>query len=136
MKMARVLVIDDEAALRQFVKRVLVRAGHEVIEAADGAAGLARFAAERPAIVITDILVPAIDGIDAIKAVRRIDQTAWIIAMSGGGARHNMHFLDFAKASGADAALEKPFSHADLIAAVEARRSSAGFALRDSGASP
>lgn len=134
--MARVLVIDDEAAVRRLVKRVLVRAGYEVIEATDGAAGLARFAAERPPIAITDILIPAIDGIDAIKAVRGIDPAALIIAMSGGGTRHNMHFLDFAKASGADAALEKPFSHGDLVAAVEARRSSAGFALSNSGASP
>ena len=117
--MAKILVIDDEDRLRRMVRRILVGAGHEVIEAADGEAGLRRFAEENPEIVVSDILMPQKEGIETITELRRMNATVWIVAMSGGGTSHNLMFLDFAKALGADAALAKPFRAEALLAAVE-----------------
>jgi len=117
--MAKILVIDDEDRLRRMVRRILVGAGHEVIEAADGDEGVLRFTAENPEIVISDILMPQKEGIETIKELRRMSATVWIVVMSGGGTSHNMMFLDFAKALGADTALAKPFRAEALLAAVE-----------------
>jgi DNA-binding response OmpR family regulator len=123
--MAKILVIDDEDRLRRMVRRILVGAGHDVIEAADGGEGMQRFASENPDVVISDILMPQKEGIETIKELRRQSATVWIVAMSGGGTSHNMMFLDFAKALGADAALAKPFRAEALLAAV-ARTGAAG----------
>jgi DNA-binding response OmpR family regulator len=117
--MARILLIDDERAMRAMVRRILESVEHEVIEAADGQEGLTQFTIHRPHVVITDILMPKKEGIETIKELRRIAPTVWIIAISGGGAAHDMLFLNFAKALGADFALAKPFRAEELIAAVK-----------------
>jgi len=56
--MAKILVIDDDAAMRKVVRRTLADARHEIIEAADGIEGIKSFRAETPAIVVTDIIMP------------------------------------------------------------------------------
>jgi len=119
--MAKILVIDDEDRLRRMMRRILAAAGHDVIEAGNGAEGLKQFAAVNPDIVITDILMPEKEGIETIKDLRRANGAVWIIAISGGGSSQNMMFLDFAKALGADTALAKPFRAEELIAAVDRR---------------
>jgi DNA-binding response OmpR family regulator len=118
--MARILVIDDEDRMRRLVSRILTKAGHVVIEAKNGREGVVQFDAHRPAVVISDILMPEQEGIETIKELRRKAPAVWIIAMSGGGTSHNMKFLEFAKALGADSALAKPFRADELIEAVAA----------------
>jgi two-component system, chemotaxis family, chemotaxis protein CheY len=118
--MALILVIDDIAQMRDLVRRMLERAKHTVIEAEDGERGLAVFAAQDPAVVITDLLMPKKEGIETIQQIRRLRPDAKIIAMSGSDdVRGKSLYLDAAKRLGADAVLAKPFQAAALAAVVD-----------------
>ena len=68
--MARILVIDDYAALRDLIGYVLEDAGYEVVEATHGAEGLQQYLAAPPAIVITDLEMPVMDGLQLLQALR------------------------------------------------------------------
>jgi DNA-binding response OmpR family regulator len=116
--MALILVIDDDAALRDVVRRILTGAGHEVIEAENGVVGIEFAAARRPTIAITDILMPEKEGIETIRELRRLKLGLKIIAMSGGSPNKGMLYLDAAKTLGADATLMKPFRKAELLVVV------------------
>lgn len=111
--MAKILVIDDHRELRELFTEVLVGAGHEVITAADGSLGLALYARHRPTIVITDLEVPAISGLEVIERLR-FEPGVQIIAISGS----NRENLEIARELGAAVTLKKPFSIRDLNAAV------------------
>ena len=69
--MAEILVIDDDRQLRRLLSRVLKGAGHTVQEANDGKEGIALFHRTRPALVITDIVMPDTEGIETIQELRR-----------------------------------------------------------------
>jgi CheY-like chemotaxis protein len=111
--MAKILVIDDHRELRELFAEVLVSAGHEVISAPDGSLGLALYARHQPTIVITDLEVPAVSGLEVIEHVR-LDPGVRIIAISGS----NRENLEVARRMGAAVTLKKPFSIRDLTAAV------------------
>ena len=113
--MTKILVIDDDAQMRRLVVRILKGAGHEVLEAENGQEGLSLFRIHRPALVITDILMPYKDGLEVIRELRGNAQRVAIIAISGDGPL----FLDIAKKWGADVALAKPFSPLELVEAVD-----------------
>ena len=81
----------------------------EVLEAANGLIGLALFYAYKPSLVITDILMPEMDGIEFLRELREIDPQAKVIAMSGTGGAKYTDPLALAKTIGVVAALEKPF---------------------------
>jgi CheY-like chemotaxis protein len=116
--MAKVLVIDDDAAMRRMVVRALSAKGHDVAEAENGQDGLEAMEQGKPAVMITDILMPKTEGIETItKAKERFPKTK-IIAISGGGMSRNLMFLDVARALGVDATLAKPFRPAELVDAV------------------
>jgi DNA-binding response OmpR family regulator len=117
--MAKVLVIDDDAAMRRLVRRILNGAGHEAVEAQDGVVGLAKFHAEAPDIVITDIIMPEREGVQTILEMRATGSQIGIIAMSGGGMGTAQLYLNIARDLGADAVLAKPFRPDELIAAVD-----------------
>ena len=116
--MARILVIDDDHAVRLTVQVFLERAGHEVICAADGEQGIRAFASESPQLIITDIIMPNKEGIEMIMQIRAKDATIPIIAMSGGGRVGNSDFLKMAARLGANEVLSKPFERQDLTDAV------------------
>ena len=116
--MARILIIDDEEAVRLTLSQALECEGHTVIEAANGAAGLKRFEVEPVDLVITDILMPDKEGLETIRDLRRLRSDLKIIAISGGGRNDNVNFLEMAGRLGADATLKKPFSIDDLCRVV------------------
>lgn len=117
--MAKVLVIDDDPQIRRLTARILTELDHEVIEAGDGREGLKLVLQRRPAVVLTDILMPEKEGIELIRDIRRDAPDVHIVAMSGGGTTAKaMMFLDFALALGADAVLRKPFRAAELAETV------------------
>lgn len=66
----KILIVDDTRTLRELLRDALAEAGHEVVEAEDGARGLERFASARPALVITDLNMPVMDGIELTRAIR------------------------------------------------------------------
>jgi CheY-like chemotaxis protein len=118
--MARVLVIDDDPTIRLLVTGILESAGHTIVAAKDGRAGLTIFAKETFDLVVTDIIMPEQEGIETIGAIRRVSRTVPILAISGsatvGGAGD---YLRAAAALGANATLQKPFAPDELGAAVE-----------------
>lgn len=116
--MKRLLLIDDEPELRFALKRGLERAGWEVVEAEDGRSALRVLAEQEVDLVITDILMSDIEGIELILSLQRSHQGLPIIAMSGGGRLMPESYLKLARASGASKVLAKPFEISELTGAV------------------
>jgi DNA-binding response OmpR family regulator len=116
--MARVLIIDDNRLLRRMMVRVLTSLGHEVAEARDGEEGLKTFRMHRPALVITDIVMPRQEGFQTIRELRGEAPSVAIIAVSGGGRERTPMFLIDAGRIGADGTLSKPFRPDELIRMV------------------
>lgn len=113
--MSRILVIDDEASLRQMIRRALETEGHEVVEAGDGATAL-RVIAETPIdLVITDVYMPNMDGIEFTIRLAQQTPRPGLIAMSGGGFMEKGSLLETARRLGAAATLAKPFSVQELL---------------------
>jgi CheY-like chemotaxis protein len=117
--MGRVLVIDDDGAIRGTMRKILERDGHEVREAADGRRGLELFRAEGADVVVTDIIMPEKEGIETILELREASPDVRILAVSGGDAvLGGGERLQDARALGADASLPKPFTVDQLRNAV------------------
>ena len=113
--MAEILVIDDEPQMRRLIARILTGAGHGVHEAENGRDGIGLFHRVHPALVITDIVMPDMEGIEMIRELRQEAPTIPILAISGGGPAV---YLRAATGLGATAALAKPFSTDELLEAV------------------
>jgi len=111
------LVIDDEEVMRQYLKDVLEWSGFAVTLCRDGGDGLKRFYDRRYDIVITDLVMPGTDGVEAIVAMRRVFPPVPIVAMSGADARKTL--LKVADRFHADATLQKPFTRQELMEAIE-----------------
>jgi CheY-like chemotaxis protein len=115
--MANILVIDDEVSMRRLLARLLKAAGHTVHEAADGQVGITLFHEVHPELVITDIVMPEMEGIETIRELRRNGRPLPILAISGGTPPV---YLRAAAGLGATAVLSKPFAAADLLSTVTA----------------
>jgi signal transduction histidine kinase len=118
--MARVLLIDDDDALRELHAELLGAAGHQTMQAASGAAGIEAIRSARPDLVLCDVGMSGMDGYAVLQAVRADPQLAStpFLFLTGLDARH--HFRA-AMSLGADDYLAKPVREHDLVAAVEAR---------------
>jgi DNA-binding response OmpR family regulator len=116
--MKRILVIEDDAAMRRMLHRILADAGYDVQEAADGTAGLTAYRQQRSDLVIADIVMPNTEGLETIRALRRHDATVNIIAISGADRGRADNYLDLAVKFGACRALVKPFSQDEFLTAV------------------
>jgi CheY-like chemotaxis protein len=127
----RILLIEDDASVRNLVRRMLERGRHEVTEADNGRSGLERLHAGAFDLVITDIIMPGMDGIKTLIELRKHFPELRVIVMSGGGRTGNMDFLGCAENLGASAVLHKPFTLAGLTAAITAAgaASAPAFAL-------
>ena len=115
---SRVLVIDDDDLFRTVTCRLLVSAGYDVQEAASGAAGLASHRQQPADVIVTDIVMPDMEGLELIRELRRADPQVKIIAMSGGGRLGTDDYLELALTFGARLVLSKPFTKDVLVAAV------------------
>jgi hypothetical protein len=112
---ARIVVADDEAGVRGFLRAVLERGGYEVIEAADGKQALQEARAGRVDLVITDLVMPKQEGIETIQALRKEMPGIGIIAITG---KFEGPYLQMIQFLGADAVLTKPVSTELLLAKV------------------
>lgn len=110
-----ILVVDDDAKIVRLVRMYLEREGFRVIEATDGRRALAAIADEMPALVILDLMLPEIDGMAVIRAVRRTDRTPIIVLSARGTTGDRIAGLS----AGADDYLPKPFSPAELVLRVK-----------------
>ena len=112
----RLLVADDDADMRQSMRLLLERAGHEVELAADGAKALETQRSQACDVLVTDIFMGEADGLDAIRNFRREFPEVRIVAMSGGmGPIGGASYLTTASHIGADATLFKPFEFRQLL---------------------
>ena len=125
----RVLVVEDEPQVRAIAARALTNAGFEVLQAANGALGLALIERQRIPfdVIVTDVLMPALSGPDLARAARALDQNLGIVFMSG--FPEPLHATDFAGA----AFLAKPFSPRALVQAVHDCIERRGATLREHG---
>ncbi len=117
--MAQILVIEDDEHIRGLIREVLEESGHEVLESSDGEDGLKKFSLNPTFLVITDILMPGMEGLETIRHLRTEVPTAKIIAISGGLEGKGVNVLELAKKFGATRILAKPFDLSQLLAAVE-----------------
>lgn len=116
--MALILLVEDEDGMAAALRKALERAGHSVLAAGDGRAALEIMAGTKVDLVIADIVMPIVDGLELIKEIRRTDRTIKILAMSGQAGWMQGGYLRAAAAFGADHALKKPFSTSAFIKVV------------------
>ena len=120
--MARILVIDDDQAVRATTRVVLERDGHNVALAGDGGAGLKTIESQDFDLLIVDIFMPGMDGLETIGAIRKHKPALPIIVMSGSSFRKGPatapDFLSMATKLGANRSIYKPFRAQDLSDAV------------------
>lgn len=114
--MPTILVIDDQEPVRALIRLVLEGEGYAVVEAPDGRRGLELYRKQPADLVVTDILMPEMNGLELILELTREFLNAKVIAMTGFGGEHNR--LDAAKLLGARQTLQKPFSMETLLSAV------------------
>ncbi len=126
--MTTLVVIEDEALVRDALERLLVQVGYDVATAATALEGLAVLATRPVQIVLVDIVLPGMNGVEAIKRMRRDYSDLRIVAMSGGGtfgresyqpeSIATQSYLAAALTAGADAVLAKPFESRELLSAL------------------
>ena len=126
--MANILVVDDEVEVGEAIRQVLERAGYAVTVASNVATGLDAVARQPPDVVITDIIMPRVHGVELIKMLRERYPRIRVVAISGGGsfgplaykpdAISTHAYLAAAREAGAEEILTKPFDLMDLLAAV------------------
>ncbi len=117
--MALILVVDDDRFYLSVIRQILENARHQVIETTDGAEAIEIYRERKPAIVITDIFMPGMDGNEVIRLLRGIDARTGIIAVSAGGAFYDIDFLETAKKLGADAILRKLDPKERILAEID-----------------
>lgn len=118
-RVPRILVIDDDADVRGSLRKVLTRAGYEVVEAADGTAGVDLHHRAPADVIITDIFMPGLDGLQTIRQLKKEGSGVKVIAVSGGDRTGTIDLREHARLMGAFRVLAKPFEMTDLLEAVK-----------------
>lgn len=119
--MKTVLVVDDDPSIRALVRLYLEGAGYAVMEAGDGRLAMQILAGQPVALVVLDIFMPEMDGLEVLQALReKCRRVCKVMAISGGSAKIGMDLLGHATIFGADAVLEKPFGPEMLLGKVRA----------------
>jgi CheY-like chemotaxis protein len=122
LALAKILIVDDDSAVRETVQLVLERAGHSVVTASDGRKGLAIFETGGFDLLFLDIFMPGMDGFETMRMVHLQQPLIPIIIISGNpiswDSASGPDFLTMATKLGAVSSLQKPFRPAALLAAV------------------
>jgi len=113
---ARVLVVEDEAALAESVAYNLAREGFQVLTAADGEAALERFRRDAPSLVVLDLMLPRLSGLDVCRAIRAESAAPIIMLTAKDSEADKVTGLEL----GADDYVTKPFSMRELVSRVRA----------------
>lgn len=115
-EMRKILVIEDEERIVKLIRAYLERDGYRVLAAYDGQAGLELFHRERPALVILDLMLPGVDGLEVARRVRRESDVPLIMLTARSEEADRVAGLEL----GADDYISKPFSLRELVARVRA----------------
>ena len=111
--MTSILVVDDETRLRTFLTRALLAEGHHVAEAADGPTAIDLLATNRPALVMLDLVMPGMNGLEVLDAIQRLPHPPPVIVLSGVG---DVAARVAALERGAVDFVAKPFHLSELLA--------------------
>jgi DNA-binding response OmpR family regulator len=111
----KVLVVDDEADLRRFVKLRLSRAGYKVFEASNGIEGLEQLYKVKPHLVVLDIMMPRMDGWETCRRIREVSNVPILILSAKGDRGSRVKGLDL----GANDYLAKPFAGFELLKKIQ-----------------
>lgn len=114
--MARVLVVDDALFARILLKKILSDAGHEVVEASTGKEAMEKYSTLRPDVVTLDIIMPDMDGITALKEIKKIDPNAKIIMITSVDSDRKLIECIEAGASGY---IVKPFEPSQVLKEID-----------------
>ncbi len=119
MKPLNILLLDDEECICTLVSLLLERNGHTVNTATSGKSALQFLATQHCDLIITDIIMPDVDGLEIIQTAKKLRPAVRILAISGGGDMLSRHdCLKMAKLLGASAVLSKPFNESQLQEAI------------------
>ena len=115
--MARIMIADDYRESRIFLRDLLEISNHEVVaEAIDGLEAVEKFQTIRPDIVLIDLAMPKMDGLSAIRKIKKIDENAKVILLTASG---NLRTIDECIQAGAVTYILKPFKIEDLSDAIK-----------------
>lgn len=118
--MARILVVDDETGIITVLKEMLLRLGYEVLTASGGSEALEKLFIGGVDLVVTDVVMPDVDGLELISSIQSAYPQVKVIAISGGGAQEGPDaYLRDAKELGAARCLTKPFMLKELASMVK-----------------
>ena len=106
--MAHILIIDDDPTIRNLFAQFLQGEGHDIFVAGDGQKGISVLESRHIDLVITDLVMPEMDGLELLLNIREAESTVPVIAISGGMRDLPINFMEHAKAFGADYVLKKP----------------------------
>ena len=113
---SRVLVVDDSALSRRTLRQMLESAGYEVAEAEDGIGALERYFLEKPDVVLLDLVMKGMYGLDVLAKLRELDADVRVVVVS---ADIQTSSQELAEAAGARAFVNKPFEKAEILKALE-----------------
>lgn len=113
--MANILIVDDNGLSRRMLRKILESAGHQVMEAADGIAALERYFLDHPDLVMLDLTMGGMYGIDVLTRLRELDSCAQVIVASADIQSSTRQMVDRA---GARAFVDKPFTPTKVLNAV------------------
>ena len=116
--MKRILVVEDDGAIRRSLEKTLTNSGLLVVEAANGREAIAAYDPGKIDAVVLDIIMPDVEGLETLRALRRISPDVKVVAISGGGQICAEDYLTIARKLGAQRTLEKPFTASALLAAL------------------
>ena len=123
--MAAILIVDDSALSRRITRRALEAAGHAVSEAADGLAALEAYALNRPDLVLLDVTMAGMNGLDVLRQLKALDAEARVV-MATADVQSSTRTM--AEAGGAAGFVTKPFDPGQILGAVQAALATAGGA--------
>ena len=111
----KILVVDDSALARRSLRQILETAGCEVIEAEDGLSALERYYLERPDVVLLDLVMRGMYGLDVLHKLRELDADARVVVVTA-DIQSSSHAL--AEQAGAKAFINKPFDRTEILGAL------------------
>ena len=113
---SKILIVDDSGLARRSTRRALESAGYQVVEAEDGLSALERYFVEKPAVVLLDLVMRGMYGLDVLEKLREMDPEARVVVIT---ADIQNSSRDLVSAAGAAAFLNKPARPEDIVAAVQ-----------------
>jgi len=132
MPEAAVVLIEDEPQIRRFLRATLAGAGYRLFEATSGAAGLVEAGSRQPDVVILDLGLPDMDGLDVIRRLREWSAVPIVVLSARGQEQDKVRALD----AGADDYVSKPFGAGELLARLRVALRHAAGASREEGEAP